>query len=249
MQGSLEKKTKTYWHQPRAQDGSNLAPRYSVKLTLKSQQTCNITRVQHKSICLSFTVQCLPMSGLGLWRNRWPNYIDPQNLFTALRLFKEQLIMTYTKNTLLLSGTVRESKETRCSLTRVRSTAELKAQRSTVSLQPAAYLHYFTFLWKKSHYRTTDCTWNFFLRGSLKAKAKVSRSGFIFDNIPLCVISQLRSYTLPCPSLPNKGQNPTGGFVHTDNFWAQFLPEIRFDWILTTPRATKLSQLTFTQKI
>lgn len=172
MQGSLEKKTKTYWHQPRAQDGSNLAPRYSVKLTLKSQQTCNITRVQHKSICLSFTVPCLPVPGLGLWRNWWPNYIDPQNLFTALGLLKEQLIITHTKNTSLLSGTVRESKETGCSLTRVRSTIELKAQRSTVSLQPVAYLHYFTFLWKKSRYRTTDCTWNFFLRGSLKAKQR-----------------------------------------------------------------------------
>lgn len=59
MQGSLKKKTKTYRHQPRAQDGSNMAPRYSAKLTPKSQMTCNVTRVRHKSIWLSFTASCL----------------------------------------------------------------------------------------------------------------------------------------------------------------------------------------------
>lgn len=65
MQGSLGKKTKTYRYQHRGQDGSNLAPRYAAKLTLKGQQACNTTRVQHKSICLSFIAQCLLMSRLG----------------------------------------------------------------------------------------------------------------------------------------------------------------------------------------
>lgn len=89
-------------------------------------------------------------------------------------------------------------KETRCSLTCIRSTIKLKAQRSTVSLQPRVYLHYFTFLWKNSHYRTIDFIWNLFLRSSLKAKAKVGRSGCISYNISLHIISQWHSYTLPC---------------------------------------------------
>lgn len=56
-------------------------------------------------------------------------------------------------------------------------------------------------------------------------------------------------FTLACPFHPNKGQTPTEGFIHTDNFWAKFLPEIRFGWVLTTTRATKLPQLTFTQEM
>lgn len=145
------------------------------------------------------------MSGLGQWRNRWPNYIDPQNLFTAWGLFKEQLHVTHTKNTLLLSGSVRVRKETRCSLTCIRSAIKLKAQRSTVSLQPRMYLHYFTFLWKNSHYRTIDFIWNLFLRSSLKAKAKVGRSGCISFNISIHIISQWHSYTLPCLPPPKHG--------------------------------------------
>lgn len=84
---------------------------------------------------------------------------------------------------------MRESKEARRSLTRVRSAINLKAQSSTVSLRPRAYLQNFIFLWKKSRYRTTAFTWNSFL--ALKAKAKVGRWRCILDNTPLCVIPQL----------------------------------------------------------
>lgn len=72
-------------------------------------------------------------------------------------------------------------------------------------------------------------------RGSLGVKAKEGRLGFIFYNIP-----SVCHFTLTCPFHPNKGQIPTEGFIHTDNFWAQFLPEIRFGWILTTTTAIKL---------
>lgn len=199
-------------------------------VTLTSSQGCHPRC--HPSTWLSLTSQCLPRSRLG--RNWWPDYIDPQNLFTAQGLLKEQLNVRHTKKYFISKW---ESKE-QGGVWHVRSTIEVKPQRPTVPFQ---HLCSCTFLWKKSHSRLH---WNFSCRGSLAVKAKEGRLGFTFYNIP-----SVCHFTLPCPFHPNKGQTPTEGFIHTDNFWVKFLPEMRFGWVLTTTRATELSQLTFTQEI
>lgn len=139
----------------------------------------------HPSTWLSLTSQCLPMSRLG--RNWWPDYIEPQNLFTAQGLLKEQLNVRHTKKYFIAKWESKEFPLQLWSVTCVRSTIEVKPQRPTVPLQ---HLCYCIFLWKKSHSRLQ---WNFSCRGSLAVKAKEGRLGFTFYNIPsVCHFTQIR---------------------------------------------------------